>query len=70
MSALSQHKSWNHEIPLISEISSKIRPICLLFYTQLKTLRQYLNKNLKKGFTQKIKILAEFLILFVSKKEG
>ena len=68
MSALLQHKSWNHKILLMSEILSKVGLIYLLFYTQLKTLKNYLDKNLKKNFIWEIKILVEFLILFIPKK--
>ena len=68
MSALPQHKSWNHKISLISETLSKIGPIYVLFHTQLETLRNYLDKNLKKSFIWETKTIAEFLILFVPKK--
>ena len=51
------------------KILSKIRPIYILFYTQLEILRNYLDKNLKKNFIQKIKIITEFFILFVPKKD-
>ena len=52
------------------EILPKIRPIYLLFYTQLKTLRNYLNKNFKKDFIRETKILIEFSVLFVLKKNN
>ena len=68
MSALSQYKSWDHKILLILETLSKIGPIYPLFYTQLKTLRNYLDKNLKKDFIRETKILIKFSILFVLKK--
>ena len=70
ISILSQYKSWDHKISLMSEILSKIGPIYTLFYIQLKTLRNYLDKNLKKNFIWKAKTIAEFLILFVPKKNG
>ena len=69
MSALSQHKSWNHEISLMSKILSKIGPIYTLSYTELETLRSYLDKNLKKSFIREAKIIVEFSILFVPKKD-
>ena len=68
--ALSQYKSWDHKISLMLEISSKIGPIYTLFYTQLETLRNYLDKNLKKGFIREAKTTVGFLILFVLKKDG
>ena len=54
----------------MSKISFKIRPIYLLSYTQLKILKNYLDENLKKNFIWKTKILVEFPILFVPKKDG
>ena len=53
----------------MSEILSKIGPIYTLFYTQLEILRDYLDKNLKKDFIWKAKIVVEFSILFVPKKD-
>ena len=66
---LLQYKSQDYKISLISEILSKIEPIYALFYTQLKILRNYLNKNLKKSFIWKAKIIVEFFILFIPKKD-
>ena len=54
----------------MSKILSKIGSIYLLFYTQLKILKNYLNKNLKKNFIREAKILIKFLILFIPKKDG
>ena len=53
----------------MSEILSKIGPIYTLFHTQLETLRNYLDKNLKKNFIRKAKTIAEFFILFILKKD-
>ena len=65
---LSQYKSWDHKILLITKILSKIGPIYALFYTKLEILRNYLDKNLKKSFIRETKIIVEFLILFILKK--
>ena len=70
MSALLQHKSWDHKISLMSEILSKIGPIYTLSHIELEILRSYLDKNLKKSFIRKAKIIIGFLILFVLKKDG
>ena len=51
------------------EILSKIGPIYILFYTELETLRNYLDKNLKKNFIRETKMTAEFFILFILKKD-
>ncbi len=37
---------------------------------QLKKVKTYLNKNLKRGFIRPSKSLTEYSILFVSKKNG
>ena len=68
MSVLSQYKSWDHKILLITKISPKIGPIYILFHIKLETLRNYLDKNLKKNFIREVKIIAEFPILFILKK--
>ena len=68
ISALLQYRSWDHKILLMLRTSPKIRPIYILFYTQLEILRNYLDKNLKKSFIRKVKIIIEFLILFILKK--
>ena len=54
----------------MSEILSKIESIYILFYTELETLKNYLDKNLKKSFIWETKIIIEFLILFIPKKNG
>ena len=51
------------------ETSPKIGPIYALSHTQLETLRNYLDENLKKDFIREAKITAGFLILFVPKKD-
>ena len=53
----------------MAEILSKIGPIYALFYTKLEILRNYLDKNLKKSFIQEAKIIIEFSILFIPKKD-
>ena len=69
ISALSEYKSWDHKISLILGTLSKIEPIYILFYTQLKTLKNYLDKNLRKNFIKKAKIIIGFFILFIPKKD-
>ena len=54
---------------LISEILSKIGPIYILFYTELEILKSYLDKNFKKSFIREAKIIVEFPILFILKKD-
>jgi len=45
-------------------------PLYSMSKDQLKEVRTYLDENLKKGFIRPSKSLAEYLILFVSKKNG
>ena len=53
----------------MTKILSKVGPIYILFYTELKILRNYLDKNLKKSFIQETKTTVEFPILFILKKD-
>ena len=53
----------------MSKTLSKIGPIYVLFYIQLEILRKYLDKNLKKDFIRETKIIVEFFILFIPKKD-
>jgi hypothetical protein len=41
-----------------------------LFERELETLREYIEKNLVKGYIRPSKLLARYLILFVLKKDG
>ncbi len=43
-------------------------PLYSMSKNQLKEVRTYLDKNLKRGFIRSSKSSAEYLILFVSKK--
>jgi hypothetical protein len=45
-------------------------PIYLLFERELETLREYIEKNLVKGYIRLLKLLVRYLILFVPKKDG
>ena len=44
--------------------------IYLLSQTKLATLKEFLKKNLKKGFIKELKSLASTLILFTLKKNS
>jgi len=45
-------------------------PLYSMSEDQLKKVRTYLNKNLKRGFIRSSKSSAKYSILFVSKKDG
>jgi len=66
--SLSEHKSWDHEISLLNDKQSKWMPLYPMSEDQLKKVRTYLDKNLKRGFIRPSKSLAGYLILFISKK--
>jgi len=65
---LSEHKSWNHEISLLEREQSKWMSLYLMSEDQLKTVWNYLDENLKREFIRSSKLLTDYLILFVSKK--
>ncbi len=44
-------------------------PLYPISKDQLKKVRTYLDENLKRGFIKSLKSSAEYLILFVSKKD-
>jgi hypothetical protein len=66
--SLSEHKSWDHEIPLLNDKQPKWMPLYSMSEDQLKKVRTYLDENLKRGFIRSSKSLTEYSILFVSKK--
>jgi len=66
--SLSEHKSWDHKIPLLNDKQPKWMPLYSMSKDQLKKVRTYLDENLKRGFIRPSKSLTEYSILFVSKK--
>jgi len=68
--SLSEHKSWDHKISLLNDKQPKWMPLYPMSEDQLKKVRTYLDENLKRGFIRPSKSLTEYLILFVSKKDG
>jgi len=66
--SLSEHKPWDHKIPLLNDKQPKWMPLYSMSEDQLKKVRTYLDKNLKRGFIRSSKSLTEYSILFVSKK--
>ncbi len=68
--SLSEHKSWDHKIPLLNDKQSKWMLLYSMSEDQLKKVRTYLDENLKREFIRSSKSLTEYSILFVSKKDG
>jgi len=68
--SLSEHKPWDHKIPLLNDKQPKWMPLYPMSKDQLKKVRTYLDENLKRGFIKPSKSLTEYLILFILKKNG
>ncbi len=66
--SLSEHKSWDYEISLLKRRESKWMLLYFMSKNQLKKVQNYLAENLKREFIRLLKSSAEYLILFVSKK--
>ena len=66
--SLSEHKPWDHKIPLLNDKQPKWMSLYSMSEDQLKKVRTYLDENLKREFIKSSKSSAEYLILFVSKK--
>ncbi len=66
--SLSEHKLWDHEILLLNDKQSKWMSLYSMSKDQLKKVRTYLDENLKREFIRSSKLSAEYLILFVLKK--
>ncbi len=67
---LSEHKSWDHEIPLKKEKQPTWKPLYSMSEDQLKLTRKYIDKNLAREFIRPSKSPAEYSVLFISKKDG
>ena len=66
---LLEHKSWNHKISLIEEITSEKLSIYQLSSEKLQELRNYLNSNLWREYIQHFINETEYSVIFVSKKD-
>jgi len=66
--SLSEYKSWDYEISLLERRKSKWMLLYFMSKNQLKKVQNYLAENLKREFIKLLKSSAEYLILFISKK--
>ena len=66
---LFKHQFWDHKIVLLSEKQSIFESIYQLSEKKLRILKDYLDKNLQKGFIRSSKLSAEYSILFALKKD-
>ncbi|SOV08288.1 uncharacterized protein UDID_17342 [Ustilago sp. UG-2017a] len=67
---LPPHRTYDHQIPLEEGKSPPFGPIYSLSEHELKTLREYLEENLAKGFISPSDSPAASPILSVKKKDG
>ena len=65
---LSAHQSWDHEILIVKDKISEKTSIYSLSSEKLEALHTYLNENLKKEFIRESQSSADYLILFILKK--
>ena len=67
--ALSEHKSWNHEISLKKETTSEKLSIYQLLSEKLQELWDYLDNNLQREYIQHFTSKTRYSVIFVSKKD-
>ena len=70
IATLLEHQEWDHKIPLEDRKKPTHSPIYALSAKELEALRDYLDKNLAKGFIRPSTSLAGYPILFVPKKNS
>ena len=61
---------WDYKIDLKLGITPKFFLIYKLMETENLTLREFIKKNLRKGYIQPLQLLAGYLVLFILKKNG
>ena len=67
--ALPKHQSWDHEIPLKEGTEPPFLPIIPLSADKLRTLKEYLDTNLAKGFIRESTSPARSPFFWVNKKD-
>src|SRR5438876_10311292 len=65
--ALPAHQPWDHEIPVEDGKTPLFGPMYQMSETELAVLKEYIDKNLKKGFIRESTSKAGALVLFVPK---
>ena len=68
--ALPDYSQWDYNIPLNK---GKELPFLLLFKIseiELRTLKEYIDVSLAKGFIRELSLKARALVLFIPKKNG
>ncbi|QLI69282.1 Transposon Tf2-2 polyprotein [Metarhizium brunneum] len=67
---LPKHSQWDHKIELANRKSTTFHKIYNLNAKELKTLREYINKMLAKGYIRASTSEAGYPVMFVPKKNG
>jgi transposase InsO family protein len=70
LEALPKHQPWDHEIVLEEGKTPGFQPIYGMSEKELQELKEYIDKNIKKGFIRKSESPAGFPVMFVPKKNG
>jgi len=67
---LPPHRPYDHKIPLREGFTPPFGPLYSMFRTELRTLKDWLEENLSKGFIRASSSPAASPILFVKKTDG
>ncbi len=70
ITALPEHKPWDHEIPLEDGKTPPYGPIYAMSEKELTILKDYIDENLRKGFIRPSTSAAGSPVLFVPKQDG
>ncbi len=68
--ALLKYSLQDYKIPVEEGKEPPFLLIYQILEANLGTLREYINKNLKKGFVRLSSLLVRSLVLFIPKKDG
>ncbi|KAI1001875.1 hypothetical protein K3495_g6328 [Podosphaera aphanis] len=68
--SLPPHRSWDHAIDLQPGKSPPVSRPCSMSHSELQALREYLDKDLSKGFIRVSRSPAAAPVLFVKKTNG
>jgi predicted transport protein len=66
---LFKYQPWDYEISLKPGVTLTAILIYSLLKRELKTLREYIEKNIVKRYIRSLKSLIRYSVLFVSKKD-
>jgi hypothetical protein len=67
---LPPHRNYDHNIRLQKDKTPSFGPLYLMSRNELIALKEWLEKNLRKGFIRFSSLFAAFFVLFVKKADG